>query len=162
MSNCSQNCWIDGISAVLCFKRLFHTGVLTFGRFVRPLLPTILCVREIASSGSNNRVYTYHIFWWFAKKRKITPPKKVRHRTNFEADLWPETGDFFGGLIYSLWLNWTLPLCAYSSQCPYYYKWENLVCMYVMDVHKFLQACQKLSVLYWIVSHCCVYKLYAQ
>ena len=26
MSNCSQNCWIDWNSAVLCFKRLFHIG----------------------------------------------------------------------------------------------------------------------------------------
>ena len=26
-SSCSQNCWIDGISAVLCFKRLFHIVV---------------------------------------------------------------------------------------------------------------------------------------
>ena len=30
MSNCSQNCWIDWNSAVLCFKRLFHIGVWTF------------------------------------------------------------------------------------------------------------------------------------
>ena len=36
---------------------------------------------------------------------QITPPpppppppkKKVRHRTDFEADLWPEIRDFFGG-----------------------------------------------------------------
>ena len=28
MSNCSQNCWIDWNSAVLCFKRPFHTGIM--------------------------------------------------------------------------------------------------------------------------------------
>ena len=49
MSNCSQNCWIDWNSAVLCFKFkwLFHIGVWTFTWFVRPLLSTILCVCEI-------------------------------------------------------------------------------------------------------------------
>ena len=41
MSNCSQNCWIYGNSAMLCFKRLFHIGVWTFARFVSPLLATI-------------------------------------------------------------------------------------------------------------------------
>ena len=39
-------------------------------------------------SGSNNRVYMYQ---WLAKKKKI----KLKKCTNFEADLWPETGDFF-------------------------------------------------------------------
>ena len=39
MSNCSQNCWIDWNSAVLCFKRRLHIGVWTF---VRPLLAVIL------------------------------------------------------------------------------------------------------------------------
>ena len=34
MSNCSQNCWMNWNSAVLCFKRLFYTGVWTFARFV--------------------------------------------------------------------------------------------------------------------------------
>ena len=47
MSNCSQNCWIDWNSATLCFKRLFHIGVGTFARFVRPLLATMLCIWEI-------------------------------------------------------------------------------------------------------------------
>ena len=27
MSNCSQNCWIDWNSAVLCFKRPFHIEI---------------------------------------------------------------------------------------------------------------------------------------
>ena len=30
---------------------------------------------------------------WQKKRDKITN-KKMRHRTDFEADLWPETGDF--------------------------------------------------------------------
>ena len=42
MPNCSQNCWIDWNSAVQCFKGLFHIWVLTFARFVRPLLSTML------------------------------------------------------------------------------------------------------------------------
>ena len=64
-----------------------------FAQFVRPLLATILCVWEILS-GSNNRVYMYHIFHWLAK---YPPPqkKKTRHCTDFEADLLPETEDFF-------------------------------------------------------------------
>ena len=44
MSNCSQNCWIDWNSAVLCFKRLFHIGLWMFAQFVRPLLATIFCI----------------------------------------------------------------------------------------------------------------------
>ena len=44
MSICSQNCWIDWNSAMLCFKQLFHTGVWMFARIVRPLLATILCI----------------------------------------------------------------------------------------------------------------------
>ena len=49
MSNCSQNCWINWNSAALCFKGLFHIGVWTFARFVRPLLTSILCIWEICS-----------------------------------------------------------------------------------------------------------------
>ena len=76
MSNCSQNCWIDLNSAVLCFQRHFHTGVWTFAWFVRPLLATILCVWESWFS-SNNRVYMYHVFHWLKPERKkIT--KKMR------------------------------------------------------------------------------------
>ena len=69
MSNCSQNCWIDWNSAVLCFKWLFHIGVWTFARYVRLLLAAILCVWEIWS-GSNNPVYMYHVFHCLAKKNK--------------------------------------------------------------------------------------------
>ena len=70
LSNCSQNCWIDWNSAVLCFKRLFHIRIWTFAQFVRPLLATILCVWEIWS-GSNNCVYRcmYHTFHWLAKQK---------------------------------------------------------------------------------------------
>ena len=32
------------------------------------------------------------------EKKKMAETKKARHRTDFEADRWPETGDFFGGL----------------------------------------------------------------
>ena len=49
MFNCSQYCWIDWNSAVLCFKWLYNIGVWTFARFVRPLLATILCTWEIWS-----------------------------------------------------------------------------------------------------------------
>ena len=78
MSNCSQNCWIYWICAVLCFKQLFLIG---YERFVRPLLATILCVWEI---------WSLHIM--LAKK------KKMCHRTDFEADRWPETRYCFFGL----------------------------------------------------------------
>ena len=42
MFNCSQYCWINWNDAALYFKRLFHIGVWTFARFVRPLVATIL------------------------------------------------------------------------------------------------------------------------
>ena len=84
MSNWSQNCWIHWNSAVLCFKWLFYIGVWTFAWFVRPLW----CVWEIWS-GSYNCVYMYmyHVFHWLAKK--------MRHRTDFLASPWSETGDIF-------------------------------------------------------------------
>ena len=80
MSNCSQNCWIDWNSAVLCFKRLFHIGVRTSARFVRPLLATIFCVCEIWL-GFNNRIYMYHVFNWLAKKQKRIA-KKIKKIKN--------------------------------------------------------------------------------
>ena len=88
MSNCSQNCWIDWHSAVLCFKRLFQIGVWTFSRFMRPLLATILCIWEIWSP--RIQCVTY-----FPVGKKNMAEKKARHRTDFEADRWPETGAFF-------------------------------------------------------------------
>ena len=46
------------------------------------------------------RVYVYHVFHWFAKKKNYQKEeKKVHHHTDFEADLWPETRDFFGAFI---------------------------------------------------------------
>ena len=65
MSNCSQNCWIDWNSAMLCFKQLFHIGVWTFGRFVRPLLATILCM---GNSVPAYTMYMYHAFPCWLKK----------------------------------------------------------------------------------------------
>ena len=53
--------------------------LLIFARFVRPRLATILCVWQIWS-GSNNRIYMYHVFHWLAKK-------KTRYCTGLEADL---------------------------------------------------------------------------
>ena len=85
MSNCSQNCWIVWNSAVLCFKWHIHIGVWTFARFVRPLLATILCIWEIWSL----RIHVSHI-------SMLAKNKKACHRTDFEADRWPEIGDFFG------------------------------------------------------------------
>ena len=57
-----------------------------------------LCTYEIWS-GSNNCVY--HIFH-VGKKKKDLEKKiytKIHHHTDFEADLWPETGAFFGGAL---------------------------------------------------------------
>ena len=80
MSSCSQNCWIDWNSVVLCFKRLFHIWVWTFAQFVRPLLATILYIWEIWAP--HTQCITYFPAW---------------QKNDFEADRWPETGDFFGG-----------------------------------------------------------------
>ena len=82
--NCSQNCWIDWNSAVLCFKRLFHIGVWTFSWFVRPLY-----------MGNLVPAYTiYHVFPCWQNNKK-DGRKKARHRTDFETDQWTETGDIF-------------------------------------------------------------------
>ena len=102
---CSQNYWIDWISAAPCFKRLVHTGVWTFARFVRPLLATILCTWEIWS-GFNNRAYMYHVFHWC-------------HRTDLKTNLSPETFFLGGGP-----LNWSmnvLRLCMVA-----YHYWFGL------------------------------------
>ena len=60
-------------------------------------------------SGSNNHVYMYHVFHCFAKKKKIK--KKVHHRTDLEADLWPETGDFFVVLLGPMLNHWSVTVC---------------------------------------------------
>ena len=92
MSNCSQHCWIDWNSAVLCFKRLFHIGVWTFARFVRPLLQPPYFIQ----GKFGPRVYNVSRISLLAKKKKMAE-KKARHHTDFEADRWSDTGDFFGG-----------------------------------------------------------------
>ena len=40
----------------------------------------------------------YHVSHWLANKfkNKNKTKQKRGHRTDFEADLWPETGDLFG------------------------------------------------------------------
>ena len=48
MPNCSQNCWINWMPWRI-LNDLFHTGVWTFARFVRPLLAITLCIWEIWS-----------------------------------------------------------------------------------------------------------------
>ena len=84
-----KRCPIAGSIGILpcCVLNDFFTQVWTLTWFVRPLLATILCVWEIWS-GSNNRVYMYHVFHSLATK---ILQKNARHRTDFEADLWPET-----------------------------------------------------------------------
>ena len=82
---------------LLWFKRLFHIGVWTFARFVRPLLAIILCVWEIWS-GSNNRMYMYHIFHWLAKKTDYQKKNKKRVTAPIlkpTYDQKPETFRFF-------------------------------------------------------------------
>ena len=76
MSNCSQNCWIDWNSAVMCFQWLFHIHV-CMGMNIcliceALVLATIhvLCVWEIWS-GFNNREY---------KTNKQQNLKKMHHR----------------------------------------------------------------------------------
>ena len=61
VSYCSQNCWIDWNSAVLCmyFFKCWHMGVWTFARFVRPLLATIL----FAYHGKSGHVFKKN--WFF-------------------------------------------------------------------------------------------------
>ena len=93
MSNYSQDCWIDWNSAVLCFKRLFHIGVWTFARFVRPLLAHhTLYMGNLVPAYT---MYRYHIFPCWQKKR-LKRKNQARHRTDFESNRWPETGNFFG------------------------------------------------------------------
>ena len=79
--NCSQNCWIDRNSAVLCFKRLFHIGVIN----VCPICE---------ASFSHHTLYNYEKFGPYVYMNHVFPrwPKKdyqkttkARHRTDFEA-----------------------------------------------------------------------------
>ena len=74
MSNCSQNCWIDWNSAVLCFKRIFHIGVWRFAWFVRPLLATILCIwGNLVPAYNVSRISLLAKKRWPKKKRVTTP-----------------------------------------------------------------------------------------
>ena len=91
MSDYNQNCWTDWNSVALCFKRHFHIGVWTFVRFVRPLWATILCVWEIGLVPIT--AYTSRISLVVKKKTITEQTKKTCHHTDFEADLWPETGE---------------------------------------------------------------------
>ena len=96
-------------SSVLCFKRLVHIGVWTFSWFVRPLLATILCIWEIWF-GSNNRLSRISLVGKQTKRLQKKKEKKVHHHTDFEADLWPQTGDFFGPIEFQsiLFIAWSL------------------------------------------------------
>ena len=90
MSNCSQNCWIDWNSAVLCFKRFFSHRVWTFAWFVRPLLATTLCLGNLVPVMMCTCTC---ITSFIARQKKIK--NQTHHHTDFEADLWPETRYFF-------------------------------------------------------------------
>ena len=63
--------------------RLFHIGVWMFAS----LSATLLLYFVYGKFGP--RIYTY-----FPAKKK-EKKRKARHRTDFEANRWPETGDFF-------------------------------------------------------------------
>ena len=65
-----------------------------FARFVMRLLATVFCIWEIWSLC----IHVSHISLLAKKKKK----KNTRHRTNFEADRWPETADLFLGLTVSI------------------------------------------------------------
>ena len=74
------------------FKQLFPQRGM-FACFVRPLLlssPPYLCMGKVGLIPITAYMYVFH---WLAKKKK-KKKKKNCHRTDFKADLWPETGDF--------------------------------------------------------------------
>ena len=66
---------IDWNSATLWFKWLSQRDI-NVCPILRPLLATILCVYEIWS-GSNNRVYMYHVYHCVAKQKTKNKNKKV-------------------------------------------------------------------------------------
>ena len=97
MKRCSQNCWINWNSTMLCFKRLFHIGVSTFARFVRPLLATTLCIWEIWSPRTQGVTY-FHV----GKKRRCPEKTKKKIITSVTAPILKPNDDqkpdfFFGG-----------------------------------------------------------------
>ena len=68
MSNCSQNCWIDWNSVVLCFKRLVHIGVWLIVRFVQPLLAFVY-----GKFGPRIYMLAKHFFFKdYQKKKPVT------------------------------------------------------------------------------------------
>ena len=79
-SNCSQNCWIDWNSAVLCFKQVFpHRGMNVCPICAAPLLATILCVWEIGSVQiTSSACVTYFTGW--NKTKKIGPAKNKKNK----------------------------------------------------------------------------------
>ena len=90
MFNCSQNCWIDRNSAMLCFKWLFYIGVWTFARFVRALLATVYGKFGVPVSRIS----------LLEEKKRLPKAKKTKthHCIGFEIYRWPETDTFLGGL----------------------------------------------------------------
>ena len=114
---CPITAQIAGLIGILscCVLNDFYTGVWTLPDLCGLALATIICVWEIWS-GSNTCIYIYHVFHWLAPKKRL-PKKKVgrkgRQCTDLEADLSPETGDFFFALICHLLCHFSLghPLC---------------------------------------------------
>ena len=105
MSNCSQNCWTDWNSAVLCFNNFFTYEVWTFAQFARPLLATILC----KCGDQISHIHVQCVTYFHVGKKKIAE-KKAHQRTDFEADQWPETGDFFF-VFFCFMYDWFILLC---------------------------------------------------
>ena len=76
MKRCPIAAKIVGSIGILPRCVLLNDFFTTFARFVRPFLATIICVLEIWS-GSNNRVYMYHVFHLLANEKKIIKKKKI-------------------------------------------------------------------------------------
>ena len=77
MSNCSQNCWIDWNSAVLCFKRLFHIR----GMNVCPICEASLSHHTLYINGKFGPRGTYMYMYFptglkkdYQKKKRVTAP----------------------------------------------------------------------------------------
>ena len=79
---------LDRLEFCRAVLRLYHIGVWTFTRFVRPLLAPYF---ENGKFGP--RICNVSRISMLAKKDGL---KKARHLTDFEANRWPETGYVFG------------------------------------------------------------------
>ena len=78
MSNCSQNCWIDWNSAVLCFKWLSHKGMNVYAICEASLSHhTVLYMGTLVPACTMYQVFPC----WQQKKVE----KTVHHHTDFEA-----------------------------------------------------------------------------